>query len=210
MGNVTYRSKDESVTRVSRFYTADSEANAPIETATEAVERANAYYNWGLPFPTGYEMSGVTQEEGQWVVTYQRVARLKNLPKLRSQGQTVQVVISAEDGEMISADCLELMLIQVGSDQKPISQEEAVKAAEENLKEGGISGAVFQAAEYAIVEPNFIFTPKEGGYSYDPETHLTRAVWSVVFIHEDETPGSYEVYIDAYTGQPLGGLIHEE
>lgn len=210
MGNVTYRSKDESVTRVSRFDTADSEANAPIETATEAVERANAYYNWGLPFPTGYEMSGVTQEEGQWVVTYQRVARLKNLPKLRSQGQTVQVVISAEDGEMISADCLELMLIQVGSDQKPISQEEAVNAAEESLKEGGISGAVFQAAEYAIVEPNFIFTPKEGGYSYDPETHLTRAVWSVVFIHEDETPGSYEVYIDAYTGQPLGGLIHEE
>ncbi len=51
MGNVTYRSKDVSVTRVSRFYTADSEANAPIETATEAVERANAYYNWGLPFP---------------------------------------------------------------------------------------------------------------------------------------------------------------
>ena len=144
------------------------------------------------------------------MVTYQRVARLKNLPKLRSQGQTVQVVISAEDGEMISADCLDLMLIQVGSDQKPISQEEAVKAAEESLKEGGISGAVFQAAEYAIVEPNFIFTPKEGGYSYDPETHLTRAVWSVVFIHEDETPGSYEVYIDAYTGQPLGGLIHEE
>ena len=209
-GNVTYRSKDESVTRIRRFYTSDSETAAPVRTATQAVERANAYYTWGLPFPTGYEMSGVEKSDDQWVVTYQRAVRLKDLPKLHSQGQTVQVIISAEDGEMISADCLDLMLVQVGTDQKSISQEEAVKAAEKSLEEGGITGAVFQGAEYAIAEPNFIFTPKEGGYAYDPETHLTRAVWNVRFLCGDQKKLISNVYIDAYTGQPLGGLSHEE
>ena len=203
MGTVTFRSKDESVTRVSRSYTADSESNRPIQTPTEAVERARAYYNWGLPFPGNYEMAGVERLGEDWLVTYHRAVRLKNLPKLRSDSQQVQIVISGQDGELKEAQCLDLLLIQVGCDQQPISQEQAVQAAEQSLAGAGLQ-AQFQAAEYAVVEPNFIYDRRSDGFAYDPETHLSRAVWRLHYQREEQ---SYQVYIDAYTGQPLGGLV---
>lgn len=203
MGTVTYRSKDESVVRVSRIYQADSESDKPIKTATEAVERARAYYNWGLPFPGNYEMVGVKQIGEDWLVTYHRAVRLKNLPKLRSACQQVQIVISGADGELKEAQCLDLLLIQVGCDQQPISRQQAAEAAEQSLAGAGIQ-AQLQSADYAVVEPNFIYSRRQDGFAYDPETHLSRAVWDLHYQQEQQT---YQVYIDAYTGQPLGGLI---
>lgn len=203
MGTVTYRSKDESVVRISRIYRADSQANKPIQTPTEAVERARAYYNWGLPFPGNYEMAGVQRQGEDWLVTYHRAVRLKNLPKLRSDCQQVQIVISGADGELVEAQCLDLLLIQVGCDQQPISQQQAEEAAERSLTDAGIQ-AQLQSADYAVVEPNFIYSRRQDGFAYDPETHLSRAVWN---LHYQQGEQHYQVYIDAYTGQPLGGLM---
>lgn len=208
LGSVTYRVKDEFVTQIKRIYTADSLGNAPINTPTEAVERARAYYNWGLPFPTNYDMVSAQRQGDVWFVTYHRTARLKNLPKLRSDSQKVVLQISALDGEMIQADCFDLPLIQSGTDQNPIEKELAVKFADQALSQNGIQGYVVQDATSAIVEPNFIFTKRADGSAYEPVCHLSRAVWLVSYLPQDKSqPGTISVYVDAYTGQVLGGTL---
>lgn len=210
MGTVTYRTKDESVTKVTRRYTADAPNDGPVKTPTEAVERARTYYNWGLPFPTNYDMTGVERQGDNWVVTYDRTARQKNLPKLRSQSQQVVLTISAEDGELVQATCLDLLLIQSGTDQHPIEQDKAVQVAAETLAQYGVDDVVLQEASYAIVEPNFMYSKRADGHSYDPETHLSRAVWNVTYIPANKAEtGRYQVYVDAYTGQQLGGFIEK-
>lgn len=210
MGTVTYRTKDESVTKVTRNYTPDAPNGGPVNTPTEAVERARTYYNWGLPFPTNYDMVGAVREGDTWVVTYNRTARQKNLPKLRSDSQQVVLTISAQDGELIQATCLDLLLIQSGTDQHPIEEEQAVRVAGETLAQYGVADVAPLSASFSIVEPNFIYSKRADGHSYDPETHLSRAVWNVTYIPTDKAKeGSYQVYVDAYTGQQLGGFINQ-
>ena len=211
MGTVTYRAKDEFVTSITRNYTADSPSDGLVESKTEAAERARAYYNWGLPFPTNYELQSVEQQaDGNWLATYYRTVNLKDLPKLRSSCQQVTITISAADGEMISAQCLDLLLVQVGTDQQPIEKEDAVQVADAVLARQGVEGYVLQDAVYAVVEPNYLYTVKEDGTTYDPESHLSRAVWKLHYLPADMSqPGFYEVYVDAYTGQELGGFYNQ-
>ena len=211
MGTVSYRAKDEFVTSITRNYTADSPSDGLVESKTEAAERARAYYNWGLPFPTNYELQSVEQQaDGNWLATYYRTVNLKDLPKLRSSCQQVTITISAADGEMISAQCLDLLLVQVGTDQQPIEKEDAVQVADAVLARQGVEGYVLQDAVYAVVEPNYLYTVKEDGTTYDPESHLSRAVWKLHYLPADMSqPGFYEVYVDAYTGQELGGFYNQ-
>ena len=78
------------------------------------------------------------------------------------------------------------------------------------LEEHGVEGYVLQDAVYAVVEPNYLYTVKEDGTTYDPESHLSRAVWKLHYLPADMSqPGFYEVYVDAYTGQELGGFYNQ-
>ncbi|MDQ2730913.1 MAG: hypothetical protein M3Y56_04580 [Armatimonadota bacterium] len=174
---------------------ATTTANAVIQAGTGASEL-------GTPQAQEVQLANPATSSGHlWMINF---PRMFNTVPYRRQGASV--VLQAETGA-VQGYSLNFLTPMPAATNLSVTHDTAIATAQGQLTTSNIGGTILAAAQQEVVQPNTFWV--QGGSPLPQPGAAPRVAWDCSYVNATQD-GIYQVWVDAETGQVIGGITMQK